>query len=292
MAAALALLSSVLWGAGDFGGGLASRRRAAVAVTGWSQACALVAIGCVVPFTGGLGGPGGWIGWAAAAGCLGSAALVAFYTALAIGTMGVVSPIAALGAVVPVLSGLLSGDSPSRWQLLGIGLGLAGVVAASGPELGRGGRAGPAAGLPEPDGTPGAGRRSVLLAALAGAGFGGVLVCVQRGALVDPVHTLFGMRVTSVAIFVVVARRARRAGGVRPREVPGLAAVGLSDIGGNLLFALAGRQGMVSVVGVLGALYPVTTVLLGRLVLGERLQRLQWAGVLVALGGVVLLATG
>src|SRR5512139_464621 len=120
MAALLALLSSVLWGGSDFLGGTVSRRLAAPVVVGASQLVGLLAVTAVTAGLGELGGPSGYLPWAVGAGLAGLVGLVAFYSALAIGTMGVVSPIAALGVVVPVLVGLLRGERPGTVQVFGI----------------------------------------------------------------------------------------------------------------------------------------------------------------------------
>ena len=275
MSVVLALLSSVLWGTADFLGGLSSRRRPAYAVVAGSQACGLVSIAVVAAVTSAWHGPLGWLPWAVASGVAGSTGLICFYAALAGGTMGVVSPIAALGAVVPLLVGVLTGESPSALALWGIVLALAGAVAASGPEL-RGG----------------AGARPVLLAALAGVGFGVALVLIARGSRVDAVMTLAGMRLTSVVGFAVVALALRTLGGLTAGDVPALAAIGVGDVGANLLFALASQRGFLSVTSVLGSLYPVVTVLLARAVLHERLRPVQQVGVTGALVGVVLVSMG
>jgi drug/metabolite transporter (DMT)-like permease len=206
---------------------------------------------------------------------VGTSALVSFYAALGSGTMGVVSPIAALGTVVPVLIGVVGGERPTRVTLAGLVLALLGAVAASGPELrGR------------------AGARPVVLAALAGLGFGLALVCIERGSRSDAVMTLTGMRVTSVAVFVVAAVVVRSVGGLTTRDVPSLDLVGVGDVGANLTFALASQRGYLSITAVLGSLYPVVTVLLARVVLHERLTRVQQLGVATALAGVALVALG
>lgn len=275
MPVVLALVSSLLWGSSDFLGGLTSRRRAAYAVVAGSQACGLVLVGVVVVVTGAWHGPLGWLPWAAGAGAAGSAALVCFYAALASGTMGVVSPIAALGAVVPFVVGLAGGEAPSGRALAGIALALAGAVAASGPEL-RGG----------------AGARPVLLAAAAGAGFGVALTLIARGAQVDVLMTLTGMRAVSVGAFAIAALALRTRGGLGRGDLPSLLAVGGADVAANLLYALATQRGLLSVTSVLGSLYPVVTVLLARALLHERLRRVQQAGVTGALAGVVLVSLG
>jgi drug/metabolite transporter (DMT)-like permease len=271
----LALASSLMWGSADFLGGLRSRRRPAVAVVAGSQAFGLVAIALVAVATAGERAGSGWVLWALASGVVGTSALVCFYAALSIGTMGVVSPIAALGAVVPVLIGVVAGERPSQVTVGGLLLALVGAVAASGPEL-RGG----------------AGAKPVLLASLAGAGFGLALVAIERGSRVDAVMTLTGMRLTSVGVFVVVAVVAGSIGGLRGGDAPALAVIGIGDVGANLLFALASQRGFLSITAVLGSLYPVVTVLLARAVLHERLTRVQVIGVSAALLGVALVALG
>jgi len=271
----LALLSSVLWGTSDFLGGLHSRRRQAYAVVAGSQACGLLAIAFVAVLTSAWRGPLDWLPWAIGAGVAGSAGLVCFYAALAAGTMGVVSPIAALGAVVPLLVGVLAGESPSALALSGIVIALAGAVAASGPEL-RGG----------------AGARPLLLASLAGVGFGVALTLIARGARADAVMTLTGMRLTSVVLFGIAALALRTVGGLTVQDVGPLAAIGCGDVAANLLFALASQRGLLSVTSVLGSLYPVVTVLLARAVLHERLRPVQQVGVTGALVGVVLVSMG
>jgi drug/metabolite transporter (DMT)-like permease len=275
VAVVLALLSSALWGTSDFLGGLYSRRRPAYAVVAGSQACGLLLIVAVAVATSAWQGPLGWLPWAVGAGLAGSTGLVCFYAALAAGTMGVVSPIAALGAVVPVVIGFLGGESPSTLSVLGIVLALAGAVAASGPEL-RGS----------------AGARPVVLAALAGLGFGIALVLIARGSRSDAVMTLAGMRATSVLGFLVAAVALRTLGGLSGRDVPSLAVIGGGDVGANLLFALASQRGFLSITSVVGSLYPVATVLLARFLLHERLRPVQQAGVTGALAGVVLVSLG
>ena len=135
MAALLALLSSALWGSADFVGGLMARRLPAFAVVTVAQGCALVGVVVWCLVTRAFDAPTGYVPWAVAAGLVGTVSLVAFYAALAAGTMGVVAPIAASGVVVPVIIGLFQGDSPSAAQLVGIAAAVLGIIMASGPEL-------------------------------------------------------------------------------------------------------------------------------------------------------------
>jgi drug/metabolite transporter (DMT)-like permease len=277
VAALLALASSLMWGTSDFLGGVTARRLRPAVVVGWSQAVGLLAVTAAALATGALGGPAGWVPWSVLAGLSGAGGLVAFYRALSIGTMGVVSPIAALGAVVPVLAAVLGGETPSGAQVTGMVLGIAGAVVASGPELSGANR--------------GSGRAwSVVLAALAGVLFGVAIVGIQRGARFDPLLTMVGMRLTSVTMFLLAAIVLRTAGGVGRAQLPVLVVVGVVDVAANLSLGYATTFGLASVVAVLGALYPVVTVLLGAVFLHERLRPVQVFGVALALGGVALLA--
>ncbi len=274
MAALLALLSAALWGTSDLVAGLLSRSMRPVVVVAWSQGFALVVLTAVVLVRGlPAQGYAGWSPWAMLAGVSGSLGLLCFYAALATGTMGVVAPVAALGAGIPVLLGVLTGETPSALAWIGIAVALLGVVLASGPELQQG-----------------FGARPVLLAGLAAVGFGIGLFAIDRGARVSLLHTLWGMRLTSMLGYAVVAVAARSLGGVPRRWMPVLLAVGLGDLAANALFGAASSMGLVSIAAVLGSLYPVVTILLARRVLHERLRRVQLAGVGLALAGIVALA--
>ena len=277
MAAVLALLSSVLWGGADFLGGTVSRRLPALVVVGASQFAGLLTVVVVAAAAGQLDAPTDYLPWAVAAGLAGLGGLVAFYAALAMGTMGVVSPIAALGVVVPVVVGLVRGERPAALQLAGIALAVVGVVMASGPELsGR------------------AGLRPLLLAVVAAMGFGLALLFIAEGAQTSTLMTLVTMRVTSVLVvaLLLVSIARRTPARLSVRDLPLIAVIGVADAAANLTFGWASTRGLVSVVAVLGSLYPVVTVLLARVVHHERLAMVQNVGVLTALGGVGLIAVG
>ena len=126
---ALALGAAASFGVSDFAGGMVSRRRPAIAVVGVSQACSLVVLLAVTAVVG-LPAGYGWLPWAAFAGTAGAVALVLFYQALAVGTVGVVSPISALGAIIPVGLGLLAGERPAPVTVAGIAVALIGAVLA------------------------------------------------------------------------------------------------------------------------------------------------------------------
>lgn len=281
MAALLALLSSVLWGSADFLGGTLSRRADSVAVVGASQVMAFCLVAPTVLLLGAAADPDGYLPWALAAGVVGPTALVTFYAALALGTMGVVAPVSATGAVVPVVIGLASGERPPVAQLLGIGLAIVGVVLASGPEL-------RAVETHEARG----GARALGLALLAALGFGLTLWLIAGGSRSSVGMTLLVQRGTSAALFLLGFAVLRRSGGLVRTDWLVLLAIGVGDVAANGLYAVASRSGLLSVVAVLASLYPVATAVLARVFHHERLRPVQVTGVTVALAGVLLIAAG
>lgn len=275
MAVVLSLVSSLLWGAGDFGGGLMSRRLPSVLAVMFAQIAGLLALTVAAAAFGTFDHVGRWAPWGVAAGVVGGLSLVAFYAALASGTMGVVSPIAAMGAIVPVLVGLIGGERPTVLVVAGVLVALGGAVAASGPEL--------AGGAPA---------RPVLLAALSGLGFGFFFVFAARGSATNVLMTMWAQRAASVLVLTALAFATGHARRVGVRDAGLLAIVGLADVGANISFAVASTLGFVSVTSVLGSLYPVVTVVLARIVLGERMLVVQRIGVVAALVGVVMVSVG
>ena len=278
LAVLLALASSVTWGIADFGGGLVSRRVAStVAVTVLSQTAGFVALLIVFGASGAhLDGRSFAIGLAAGAG--GGAGLAAFYRALAVGTMSIVSPIAACGAVVPFAISIATGERPSTIALAGAGVALAGAVLASAEERRAAAREQ---------------KQAVMLAAVAAGALGLFTYFLGLGSREGTaLSTLVGARVGSLALLLVLALVLRAPLRLSRGALLPVAAVGLCDVAANALFALASGHGLLALVSVLGSLYPVITVVLAHIVLGERLTPLQLAGVAVALAGVAALSIG
>jgi drug/metabolite transporter (DMT)-like permease len=278
LAVLLALASSVTWGIADFGGGLVSRRVVStVAVTVVSQTAGFAALLVVFGARGAhLDGRSFAIGLAAGAG--GGAGLAAFYRALAVGTMSIVSPIVACGAVVPFAISIATGERPSALALTGAGVALAGAVLASAEER--------RAAAHER-------KQAVMLATVAAGALGLFTYFLGLGSREGTaLSTLVGARVGSLTLLLVLAlvlRAPLRLG--RSALLP-VAAVGLCDVAANALFALASGHGLLALVSVLGSLYPVMTVVLAYIFLHERLTPLQVAGVGVALAGVAALSVG
>jgi drug/metabolite transporter (DMT)-like permease len=289
----LGLSSGLCWGAADFFGGMQSRRLPALTVAFWSQVAGALGLATALAISGTRPTPAG-IAWGLVAGVGSGCALVLFYRGLAEGTMSIVAPVSACGAVVPVAAALLTGHRPDALAGLGVIAAIAGVVLVSRPHP-NGQERGP--GAPGGPGAPvGRGRSGRVLAmALASAlGFGLFYVFVDAGTTGShggPLWVIAGARAGSLVMLSTIAvvgdRSALRWPG---RRIGPVALVGLGDTGANLLFAYAATTGNLAVVGVLGSLYPVATVVLARWLLGERLSGGQNAGVALALTGVGLLA--
>jgi uncharacterized membrane protein len=281
LAAVLALASSLCWGLSDFLGGLQSRRNHVLAVMLLSQGLALAILVLAVLAGAPTEHDAASTAWAVCTGLLGLLALLAFYRALAIGTMSIVAPISATGVAIPVLVGLASGERPGALQVAGIALACAGVVLAA--------REAPS----EDAAVRRAGRASIGLALIAAVGFGTFFAGIDRAEETgDVAWVLVAARTADVALLVTAALVVRPPIPRAPVTFAAIGLVGVFDLLANLLFVLAAGRGLLSVVGVLGSLYPAVTVILARVVLHERLSRTQNAGVLITLAGVVALAAG
>jgi drug/metabolite transporter (DMT)-like permease len=270
LAIALALASSVVWGTADFLGGVFTRRLSLAPVLVVSQAAGLLALLVGLAIMGGFDARAFEVGLVA--GACGALGIAAFYRALATGTISIVSPISACGALVPVVLALAQGERPGRLALAGSAVALAGAVLASVHEFA---------------GEHPNARSSVLLASTAALGIGGFLFFIGHAAQGGhALPALVGGRVASLALLIAGAAATRSSVRLAPADVPMVSAIGLLDSGANALFALAADLGYLSVVAVLGSEYPVVTVVLAQLLLGERLTRPQTVGITLALVGV------
>jgi drug/metabolite transporter (DMT)-like permease len=280
-----ALATSLLWGLADFGGGVLTRRLPALTVVVVSQAIAAVVLGAIVVATGGWSEAGPRLWFAFAAGLAGPVALICFYKALALGPMGVVSPLGTLSVAVPVGVGLFLGERPGLTQAAGIAVAVTGVILAGGPQL----RGAPVQ------------RRAIVLTLIAALGFGTVFALIAEASttvtglfLALFVQRLVNVAVGGAALYVAVKRgtAALPTTGFPWASLPALAFIGLADVAANGTYSVAAQHGPVMVAAVLASLYPVVTALAARGFLSERLRALQATGAGLALLGTLLLATG
>ncbi len=276
LAAAAALAASFAWGVGDFLGGLKSRTVPLLVVLLLAQVSGVLAIGLVVAVAGNPP-PGPSVLWAPLAALFGTVGLAAFFRGMAVGSISVVAPIAAVGAVVPVVFGIATGDDVSSLQLAGFALALGGVALAS-FERPENGSVQLAAGVPW------------ALAAVVG--FGGYYVPMHEASGEDFLWAAFTFRATVCFLVLSAWLVLRPPLGAARGSLLAIGLIGVMDTAGNSFFAAAASQGDVSVVSVLATLYPVVTVGLAAAVLSERVAGLQLVGVAAALAGVVLISSG
>jgi drug/metabolite transporter (DMT)-like permease len=281
----LPLLSSACWGSADFVGGLISRRLPALTVVTVSQltggiTVVLVAAAVAEPLP-----TQAWLPFVG--GVVGALGLVFFYSGLAAGTMSVVAPIAACGAVLPVAYSIAIGLVPRPLVTAGLASALVGVVLAS---LGTGVEV-EGSGSRRP-------RRAVAAAVGAAICFGVFLLCLGRASVSSPHSELWlaaaarAGSVPTLVVLLVASRTPPPWRNVGARDVGPIMAVGIADVTANTLFLFGSSVGSVAVASVLASLYPIATVLLARLVLKERVGRVQGIGAALAMLGVVLVSAG
>jgi drug/metabolite transporter (DMT)-like permease len=277
MASLLAILSSILWGGADFFGGKLSKRYQAIAVTAVSQAFGLlIGITIILVSSSWIKPNLSWDGYflsGVCAGLLGFLGLIAFYTGLATGRMGVVAPISALSVLIPLTIAFINGEKPSSAQLLGMGIALTGAVFASGPEL-KGGLA----------------VKPIVLAVIAAFGFGTAIAFIARGSASSAIMTMTTMRFSTFIVALFLFARFRTTGGFKKKDMPLLVGIGAADFIANLLLGVATTKGLVSLAVVLGSLYPIVTALLAFKILHERLHKIQYVGIGFAIAGVAVIS--
>jgi drug/metabolite transporter (DMT)-like permease len=269
----LALGASLAWGVADFVGPLVARTLGALRVLFWAQVGGLAAIAIAVAVRD--QGPHDWLVLLAVPAALaGTLGLWAYYRGIAAGAISVVAPIAGASAVIPVIFGIATGDSPSATQIAGIAFALVGVVLAS---------------LEPQEGS----RRvaaGVGLALLAALGFGCYFPPMHVAGKADFWWASLLFRTTALLIIATAVALQRPDLRVRGRELWIVLGVGIGDTIGNVLFAASSGHGLVSLTAVLASLYPIVTVLLAAAVLHEQTAPAQRAGIALTLAGVVLIA--
>jgi drug/metabolite transporter (DMT)-like permease len=275
----LALAASVSWGVSDFLGGLNTRTLAVATVLFFTQAVGFVVL---APIALARGMPDWQLATVVAAmggSISGLVGIAALYRGMAVGTVSIVAPISATGAAIPVLFGLLRGERASLVQSAGIVLALVGIVLAS---------------LVTSD--EASGKKHGRLATdagyglLAAVGFGGFFVLLHEASVQDVFWATTIQRLTGMCLLAVIVLVMRSPVAIGWLRLSRLVIVGVLDATANVLYAFASTTGLVSLAAVLASLFPVMTVILARIVLHERLSRLQGTGVVCALAGVACIA--
>jgi drug/metabolite transporter (DMT)-like permease len=276
-AIALSLVASLAWGVSDFLGGQVSRRTPVLWVVAVSYLSGLILIAAAALIAGGSL-PAEEAAIAVLGGISGAVAIALFYVAMAIGPVSIISPLVSMGVVVPVAVGLIRGESPSGVQIAGLVAALCGIALAVREA--------------EAPHSVSISTRSLVLAGLAGLGFGLFFVAIDSAASDNALWAATWARAGgTVAIGLALIVRPPRQG-LTLVALPVLLLIGCLDAAANTLIAVASSLGLLALVAVGGSLFPIVTVVLARVVLGERLARIQQLGVALALAGVLLIASG
>ena len=277
MASLLALLSSALWGSADFFAGRMSKKHHPFAVLGFSQVIGLAVGLLIVLFSRDIEGQAfgldGYLLSGALAGLFGYIGLACLYEGLSTGRMGVVAPISSMSAIVPLAYALATGDVLSTLASVGVFIALIGVFCASGPELSQG--------MPI---------KPLLLALGAAAGFGLSLTFIAVGSESSALLTMVSMRGATFFVTISIALKFRTTGNFGKKDLPLLIFIGAADFLANLLLGVATTKGLISVAMVFGSLYPIATALLAFKFLNERLHKVQYVGIALAVSGVSLIS--
>jgi drug/metabolite transporter (DMT)-like permease len=304
LAVLLALISAVGYGGSDFAAGLATRRASVFRVTLISELVSVAVVGLALAVIGANPPDLRAVLWGCAAGLGGVCGALALYVGFRHAAFSVAGPLSAVGAAgFSVLAGLLLGERPTALALTGIVLALPAIVAVS-ASAGKGPGEHPEEGAPTaptpfaavPAGPAGTARRrlpaGVSYGLVAGACFALLFIGLNRAGSGSGLWPVFCGQVTALA---AVGAAAAFTGDLRLPEGGGgwLAVVaGLTGAPGTILYFLATHRGLLAIAAVISSLYPAVTIMLARVVLGERLTAIRLAGLALAAASVALIAVG
>lgn len=271
----LGLLSAVVWGAADFGGGLLSRRAPVFGVVLVAQIVGMVLSVVLAVAARETQPPAADLAWSVGAGLVGAVGITALYRGLAIGRMGVVAPVTGvIAALIPVGAGILLEGLPAPIVLVGILLAILAVVLVSRVSDDRDGPSG------------------LELAILAGVSLGVFSLCLAQlsdGHQFGPMAVIRATETTLIALVILVGRSVWRP---ERRLIPAIAGIGVLDLAGNAAFLAAIQTGALAVAAILSSLYPVATVILASVFLHERVTRSHATGIALAAAAIACIAAG
>ena len=270
-------MSAVVWGGSDFLGGIATKRRSVLRVVLVSQLFALGLAVIAAPLFDSSGVDAKYLAWGAGAGLSGVVGLALLYRGLALGRMAVVAPLTAVtGSIVPIIVGVALGERPSALAWLGVAIALPSVVLITRTSDSSSGAVSPV---------------EVFLGLASGSFFGLFGVFIAQTPDASGLWPLIAAKIAAISVVAGVVAAAKPAKGPKGDGVL-LAATGLGDMVANILILVALRRGLLSLVPVVGALYPASTIVLARIVLGERIHAIQAVGLVTAAVAVGLIAAG
>ncbi|WMW21456.1 DMT family transporter [Methanolobus mangrovi] len=267
------LAAAACWGAGDFSGGVATKRSGVLIVAILSQIVGIILLAsAALLFTESIPPTTDFL-WGAAAGLAGGIGLLALYHALSMEKMGIVAPVTAvLSAIVPMTFGIVTEGLPTISQLTGFLFAFIGVWLISREEN-----------------SPKIELEKLKLPLLAGLGFGLFMILIDQVESNGVFWPLVGARMATIPTFILVASYKKQTKIPGIKFLPLIALAGVLDTGGNVFYALAAKTGRMDIAAILTSMYPAITVLLAWILLKERLKNRQWIGVFAVMVAVVLI---
>jgi len=278
LALCLSFSACIMWGIADFIGGLKSRHLPTITVVMLSNSFGVAVVSVIVLIRGKALPANPLLLWAIAAGIIGLFALFFLYKGLAVGSMSIIAPISSTGVIIPVIYGLLFGDTLSNLQIVGIPMAIIGTVLAAIKKTENEKKAKLA--------------RGVWYAIGSAITIGIYFIFIDRASNADPYWTTFILLVSYVVFLFPVVILTRTSLRVNRSHVPSILVLGILGALAGAAFALATTVGMLSLVSVVGSLYPAITIVMSAVILHERPQLTQILGVIVALIGVVCISAG
>jgi drug/metabolite transporter (DMT)-like permease len=276
MALVLAGFAALLYGIADFSGGFAAGRSRILSVLVLSQVMGILVALAGLALVGHASPSRADLGWGFLAGLTGSMGLFMLYGGIAKSIVAIVSPASAVvGAVLPVVFGLLLGERPAANAVVGSLLCLPAILLLTWE--GRGERGGKSI------------RTALVYGVLAGLGFGVFFISLSRTSPAAGLWPLVAARVGSITASLIAMAAAHQSLRTEPEDLAPTLIAGAADMGANILFLLASQSGLLSLVVIIVSLSPAPTVLLARLFMGQRITPVRWAGLALALTGVGLI---
>ncbi len=270
------LISALAWGAGDFTGGIASRRAGALRIAFLSEVAGIIPL-VIAQFILHESAPvwSTWV-WCGIAGIIGSTGLLIFYRALAESKMSVAAPVSAVtSTIIPVAAGSLMDGFPPALKFAGFVMAVAAIWLISQDGVGKFNLS--------------LHLRGLLAPFMAGISFGFYFILMHEGSQTTIVWPLIIARCAgAITLFAFTAAKGKLSG-IETQILPIVFLIALLDIAGNTFYILSSQTGRMDMAAVLGSLCPGVTVLMAMVFLHERLKRLQWIGILAAMAAIVLM---
>ncbi len=272
----LSLCACVAFGSADFIGGLKSRSTPLLTVLLISHVAGFLAIGVLFQFSDASFPSGVRILYTIGAGIASISALACLYQAMVVGPISVAAPITASGAVLPVIAGVFSGDSPGNLQKIGVFLAIVGIILVS---------------MESGEKTQQIGL-GVILGLIAGICVGAYFILIDAASTDSPIGAAFSMSLSALCLIFVCTIFQKPDLHISKPSYVWIALVGILETSAEALFAVASTLGMLSIVSVVSSLYPAVTVLLAKFLLKEQLETRQWIGVWIAIGSLAFISAG